>query len=390
MTIAACLVAACAAAVTGCVSQREYFEGVIANGKGFVAQAHIMAGAPHVCAEDVDTPGLNEIRQGRVVVAYPQTADPARVRELAQLHDRMLSTCENRLGMELMGLRLILFHTDNDWIGSLHSPVLSGEDRVLTLPVPLTPRIREFGWLERWHARTLAYFIVHEVVEATLVSPGYQPVALMDLKPTYLNFIQLDWTSHTRWFRDGLANYGAYVALESVIDGSMPVTIPVHKYPLSRLAQTGTELFRWEQHDGDDSVDAYSAALGFFLLVEEKFGPGAVARVVEAAKGVEYPDHAGLRSAVERALGVTPEQLVSDFNFPDWYTWSLRTDDYKIEMIRYDRDQGTTTRLLKVEGVSPRTTIEFERLWLRAVLQGRAPEFEAVTDQRPVTGPDEP
>ena len=368
----------CLVLSTGCMSRRAFFDNYIEGNVPFQFHAGIKLGGPDIHARDVYSNNLQEIHCGDVIVLHPDDIDPNRAGELAQLCNEMLHTCAVHLDMELMDLQIILFRSEKEQVGNLTSLPLFRGDSALMLPIPETPAIRKSGWLSSHLGRRLLFCIIHEVVESTLVSSAFEPLILPDVRqPIWWGTLSLERSSYTRWFRDGLANYGAYVALTSTacsdFTNSWPSYWSLFNRPLSSLKTVAVDLFDWHQFD-DEGKPYYEAAWGFFILIEEQYGADAIQRIIDAAAEIDYPDNTGLQAAVEKVIGITPQQLIASFidlfQLPDWSLGSLN------DVLTIWKNSKITMQICRIEGEVPRTYIDFERLWLRAQLQHREPELE--------------
>lgn len=165
------------------------------------------------------------------------------------------------------------------------------------------------------------YVLVHELVETSLAGREGGRV-LPDVG--YGRFgLGGSVNNYTRWFRDGLANYAGYLACEILSDEldcpecPMRVASPLHTSPLSRLATVRTRLFSWSQSSsGEHERDYYDAALGLFLLIEDRFGQQAIRDILAEVATRETVDGRDLRAITSQAIGTDVRQLVADFEFP--------------------------------------------------------------------------
>lgn len=169
--------------------------------------------------------------------------------------------------------------------------------------------------------RSYPYVLVHELVETSLANPkGGRVLPDLSWGPFGLNFAV---NNHTRWFRDGLSNYAAYIACEIVSDEmdcpECPTRVAalLHASPFSELARIGTQLFSWSQSSHTDNERAYyNAALGLFLLIEDRFGRQAIRDSLAETASHEAVDGRDLTEIVSRTVGTDVKQLVADFEFP--------------------------------------------------------------------------
>lgn len=175
---------------------------------------------------------------------------------------------------------------------------------------------------ENW---SYPYALVHELVETSLVCPGSGACVLPDLGWQWL-LVQGQVNNYTRWFRDGLANYAGYIAYEnvrrdekfSIDDISRLTKRRLHNRPFSSLSRLGKKLFSWrQQHEHKQSIDYYNAALGLFLLIEQRFGEESVPEIMLQVNKQDYLNGSELIEIVNKALDVDIVQLAEDFSFPE-------------------------------------------------------------------------
>jgi hypothetical protein len=175
---------------------------------------------------------------------------------------------------------------------------------------------------ENW---SYPYALVHELVETSLVCPVSGACVLPDLSWQWF-LVKGQVNNYTRWFRDGLANYGGYIAYENVRrdeefatdDISQLTKRRLHSQPFSSLSRLGKKLFGWHQHyDREQSIDYYNAALGLFLLIEHRFGQESVPEIMLQVNKRNYLNGSELVKIVNQVLGVDIVQLAEDFCFPE-------------------------------------------------------------------------
>jgi hypothetical protein len=181
-----------------------------------------------------------------------------------------------------------------------------------------------------------SYAFIHEVVENSLSRPCDNLPVINDylekdgFKPEKLNY--------TRWFRDGFANYAGYLAHRVTVEDSSfnrghipPAVIEtgMHSRPFSRLREIRTDLFTWTQVTNLPApqvghapnlprtfVDYYDAALGLFLVIEDKFGTDGIKKVILGIDPQKPIDGPGLIKLFNETLNTDIEQLAENFNFP--------------------------------------------------------------------------
>ena len=154
---------------------------------------------------------------------------------------------------------------------------------------------------------------------------------------------------YTRWFREGLSDYAACLAIrvmkadpELSRPGEAPGPIE-RRHPYSCLRIVGKKLFTWDQwsdegrpivykdgvmnpHPEPSVIDYYSAALGLFLVIENRCGREAIRNIVlEINRRPDRSvDGAALKQMVNRALNLDVEKLVEGFQYPAIDLFMLR------------------------------------------------------------------
>ncbi len=169
--------------------------------------------------------------------------------------------------------------------------------------------------------RSYPYVLVHELVETSLASQEGGRV-LPDVGYGWFG-LGASVNNYTRWFRDGLANYAGYLACEILSDEmdcpECPTRVAsvLHTSPLSRLATVRTRLFSWSQSSsGGHERDYYNAALGLFLLIEDRSGQQAIRDILTEIATRDAVDGRDLRAITSQVIGIDVKQLVSEFEFP--------------------------------------------------------------------------
>lgn len=164
--------------------------------------------------------------------------------------------------------------------------------------------------------------LVHELTEFSLILPKQGGIVLPDAKGRLLLF-PINILKYTRWFRDGFAEYVGYLAYqiaskeEDFAQSRDRGYSGLRKYPFSSLRKVGNKLFSWHQYSSDKSSDAYyDAALGLFLLIEQRFGEDAIKKIMLEVNKQEYLDGSDLIKIFNGTLNTDIVQLAEDFKFP--------------------------------------------------------------------------
>lgn len=171
--------------------------------------------------------------------------------------------------------------------------------------------------------RSYPYMVVHELVETSLAAGRKNGVVLPDPLWGMLG-IEVHVNNYTRWFREGLANYGGYVAYQA-LSKEIPSSrrlhyrqMLLHTNPFSSLALVGDKLFSWVQSSRSAQERTYyNAALGLFLLVEDTYGEKAIREIVHETAVRRAVDGQDLLKITNRVLGADIRQLARDFQFPE-------------------------------------------------------------------------
>jgi hypothetical protein len=172
--------------------------------------------------------------------------------------------------------------------------------------------------------RSYPYLFVHEMVETSLAAGRVEGVVLPDFTWGFLG-LEIHINNHTRWFRDGLANYAGYIAHEALsedIPNSQRLQYRqtlLHTNPFSSLAQIGDKLFSWVQSSRTDHERVYyNAALGLFLLIEDLYGQEAIHRIMTEIAQRQTVDGRDLLEITRGVLRTDIRQLARDFEFPQF------------------------------------------------------------------------
>ncbi|MDI6448498.1 PDZ domain-containing protein [Anaerobaca lacustris] len=169
--------------------------------------------------------------------------------------------------------------------------------------------------------RSYPYVLMHELVETSLAARAGGRV-LPDVGYGWFG-LGGSVNNYTRWFRDGLANYAGYLACEILSDEmdcpECPTRVAplLHTSPLSRLATVRTRLFSWSQSSpSEHEREHYNAALGLFLLIEDRFGQQTIRDILADVATRETVDGRDLRAIASQVIGTDVKQFVADFEFP--------------------------------------------------------------------------
>lgn len=315
------LLAACATLPAGCRTfSRRTTEAVLEGGKS--KQWHVRYGSQSYYSLNdeglakIDFEGL--VDADRVRVRY-QRGMQAQARCIAQTTTDLLGQVEQQVGLTI-GTSSMMDLLRFDEPPQSFDIQLTVEPNEFLLPLFVRAGDESCTSIMAQN-RSYPYVLVHELVETSLTSPkGGRVLPDLSWGPFGLNFAV---NNHTRWFRDGLSNYAGYIACEIVSDEmdcpECPTRVAalLHASPFSALSRIGTRLFSWSQSSHTDYERAYyNAALGLFLLIENRFGEQAIRDILAEVATQDTVDGRDLTEIASRVIGSDIRQLVADFEFP--------------------------------------------------------------------------
>lgn len=254
---------------------------------------------------------------------------------IAELIARQLTVVREATGFVNRDRRVNVFLRLVDKVDP-HAPTIGSESYSWCLNLMLYAE-RGHTTLPEIFARNWDFptFYMHEGVEASL----------RQLQPDYS---EKD-ARYTRWFREGLSDYAACLAIR-VMKADRELSTPgealgpiERRYPYSCLRIVGKKLFTWDQwsdegrplvhkdgvmkpHPEPSVIDYYNAALGLFLIIEDRCGQEAIRNIVlEINRRPDGSvDGAALKQMVNRALNLDIENLVERFQYPAIGVFMLR------------------------------------------------------------------
>ena len=237
---------------------------------------------------------------------------------------------------------------------------LSLEEDGLRFPVVLPPGAGSC-WDLFGDNSHLIEFCFHELYECQLVVPTMQPTALPDLTRSWNGIPIVRYRASTRWFRDGLATYAAWLVVERAARDRPTLRLqPGFSKPMSELSSCPTGLLVWHQHSPQRRNGSfYPASFGLFLHLEDRFGREAIRRWINATKELDVPARRGLLASAEATFGQSLESILAGFRIPE--SLMDRLDD-----ARFGDDGGG----LVVDGVPFQHRFDAERAIAKALLAG--------------------
>lgn len=258
---------------------------------------------------------------GRAEVAF-QAGLKEQAGELAMEMEKYIAEVEQHLGRELqVPVRAYLLRRDR-----MPGEITGGFQRtsdVYQFPMFVADKEESFETIRSTNP-FYPYMFVHELAKLSLLDPARPPLVLDDQKSNPLVKVSY----HTRWFREGLANYAEFLVYEKLRERTAPDGSPVplstfensHVYqqPLTSLGKVGADLFSWDQFgDQANNPDYFNAAMGLFILVEDRYGEGAVRSIMDALEKLDYVDGQVLEDTFNKTLGTDIRQLVSTFKLQE-------------------------------------------------------------------------
>lgn len=258
---------------------------------------------------------------GRAEVAF-QAGLKEQAGELAMEMEQYIADVEQHLGRELqVPVRAYLLRRDR-----MPGEVTGGFQRtsdVYQFPMFVADQEESFETIRSTNP-FYPYMFVHELAKLSLVDPARPPLILDDQKDNPL----VKSRYFTRWFREGLANYAEFLVYEKMRQRTAPDGTPtplstfenshVYQQPLTSLAKVGEDLFSWDAFDDRaNNPDYHNAAMGLFILVEDRYGDGAVRSIMDELEKLSFVDGQVLEETFNKTLGTDIRQMVGTFTLQD-------------------------------------------------------------------------
>ena len=258
---------------------------------------------------------------GRAEVAF-QAGLKEQAGALAVEMEQYIAHVEQRLGRELqVPVRAYLLRRDR-----MPGEITGGFQRtsdVYQFPMFVADREESFETIRSTNP-FYPYMFVHELAKLSLADPARPPLILDDQKDNPL----VKTRYYTRWFREGLANYAEYLVYEKMrertaAEGSAPPlsafeSSHVYQQPLTSLSKVGPDLFTWDSFDERaNNPDYFNAAMGLFILVEDRYGEGALRSIIDELEKLAYVDGQVLEETFNKTLGTDIRQMVGGFKLQE-------------------------------------------------------------------------
>jgi hypothetical protein len=166
---------------------------------------------------------------------------------------------------------------------------------------------------------------------------------------------------HTRWFRDGLADYAGNLFVSEVLNQE-----PVLHPDFERLAQVRESVLDWQNPGGKEN---YGAALALVYEITFRYGEDAIPHIFDEISKGNATGGAELRSAVMHATGMDLRRFLSTYQTP-WLGFSVTdSKDGRVTInrvgketpaSRWDLKRGDT--ILEFAGQPIRSSFHFRML----------------------------
>lgn len=211
----------------------------------------------------------------------------------------------------------------------------------------------------------------HEAFECHLILPQYPPSVLGDFA-----WKGIKTRHYTRWFRDGLATYASYCAIQHLLrqyphENVAASDLIKFPKPLSSLAKVRANLFKWDQFDSSKSNnELYQASFGLFLLLEHEFGRSVLRAWISDIRSCNLPDRGDLIDLFQTRTDTDLRKYVKGFSFP--YTdIDVRETDGRKQLIVTNVTLYPTQLIQKgdiivsIQGESVRNKLDYELVMLK-------------------------
>jgi len=266
-----------------------------------------------------------EYQYKRINVLYESGLDE-QAQLLAPLMEELVLDVEKKLSLQLniSELTLFLFHGKGDYPNEEYA-VFSGtgfnshneQKALISLFIPANANLES---ILKKNPGICSDILFHELVEGKLTTR------------IQVNFSSTKYDAEnmllTRWFREGFSNYAGYISFELLLSkintaekmNKTWLYNGIGRHPFSNLNKIGIKLFQWHQIKGgvyDNNIDYYEAALGLFLLIEDRYGIEAIAKIGKEINELHNADGKDLIALCNRVIGTDIVELADSFYFPD-------------------------------------------------------------------------
>lgn len=329
-------------------------------------------------------------QRGRVKVYYPQGLKKS-AEEVARHIDGVVRMLEEDVGVVVAFSQLDVYlkrvkDAGPAWMGECSTACEACSYRLLLLVPSDDPSLAHIA------IANLSYpcVYIHELVELSLSRVEDNLPVLNDYRHTGADGVVREEMNYTRWFREGLSDYCAYLVHEMIFSDNdsaksaftaVAVQQGQHDNPFTMLSRIGAGLFVWSQYREDPTpfpqreefirpgrplldIDYYSASLGLFLLIEDQYGREAIKKISQAVLAMDRVDKSVLLRIMNQVLGTDIVKLVDTFRFPDTGIGAFAFDSEE-----YRKPLGCTNGLF-IEFVLPGSAAERAGIRVHDVIQG--------------------
>jgi hypothetical protein len=225
--------------------------------------------------------------------------------------------------LRLAGERRVIRASMSAPYGERHIPLVFVLTNSVPAECPGTNSPPEALWTDLHEFPLFLFLLTHECREFGLMFP--ELLVMPDISASK-GLVHVNLKYHTRWFRDGFANYTAYKASQSfrrsLADSSVKTSSLTFcedsLQPFSKLAKMREKVFDWNQNskEGEDGDD-YEAAMALFLLLEEQKGVAGITTMFNELPNVKSGSGRALVKMIREKTGVDLIKLAREVQFPD-------------------------------------------------------------------------
>jgi hypothetical protein len=221
-----------------------------------------------------------------------------------------LSVIEKRTGIDYQ-YRLRFYLVEVDEVPQTYRFSLTAKERAIEVPLFFRAQTRSLTSFVEQNQIAL-YYSVHELTEQNLCAPVKGTPVLAD---TFFGFYYIK--SYTRWFREGMADYAAYIAIDVLKSDLGARIFPADSPSVAVLSAAGADLFKWHQLSRSDKDIYYRAAFTLFFLIDARYGDDCIRQIVGGVNSLKYADGDALIALTNKAIGTDVVKMVSGIRFGD-------------------------------------------------------------------------
>jgi len=264
----------------------------------------------NVTSEVIKAQGVTSRFSAGKVDVFSDSAHAWLATGLASEMSAALSTIEKRTAIDY-GYRLRFYLVEVDEVPESYTFSLTTKDRAIEIPLFFRTRTRSLVSLVEQNQVPL-YYSVHELTEQNFCAPVKGTPVLVD---TFFALFYL--RSNTRWFREGMSDYAATIAIDYLKADLGANIFPADAPSVVVLSAAGTDLFKWHQLSRSSKDVYYRAAYTLFFLIDARCGDDAIRRIVGGINSVKYADGKALIALTNKAIGADVVEMVKSIRFGD-------------------------------------------------------------------------